>query len=301
MAPTTSIFSGARWSTTNRSGLEGDDDMAMTGMHVTRPEPVELIPGEEVDHLIAEIDLRLASLEREAANANTIADDAARRAGREGVDEQTSTWAIVRLQRFLDGLREEAEHDARTVVTAARKGASARVEEARAGATLDRHVPDDSASAVSAVPVPVLEPTPAPVAVAPARAVGPVVIETPADASAIPAVVEPAPVPEADASVQWAIRVPEPPSSNGEGTSPRRLTDIPVAQPAPVLAPAAPAWAPTAAAPVVTVAPAPVASPAPAPAPAASRKRRLRGFPLSAVLEVLAVLLVLLFILLRLS
>jgi hypothetical protein len=279
--------------------------MTTAGTGVLRPSPVELIAADEVRRVIADVDLRLATLERKAAESRATADELERRAEVEGVGAEASTWAIVRLQRFLDGLRAEAEQDAATIVAAARKGADARIEEARADAAHVRHAasanydPGPVAPRVTAMErfdaPPVL---PTPVAVP---------VSNPVVATEVTAVVDAQAngYHEGDAGddVRWApMGVPVEAATNGAATS---------APPQPSSAPAASVYAPPAPAPVPAFAPEPVPEPpaappveltASVPTPEPTRRKRfLRGFPISAVLEVLAVLLVLLFILLRLS
>jgi hypothetical protein len=283
--------------------------MTTAGTGVLRPSPVELIAADEVRRVIADVDLRLATLERKAAESRATADELERRAEAEGVGAEASTWAIVRLQRFLDGLRAEAEQDAATIVAAARKGADARIEEARADAAHVRHAasanydPGPVAPRVTAIerfdappvlPTPVAVPVPNPVVATEVIAV----VDAQANGH---------PEGDADDDVRWApMGVPVQAATNGAATS--APPPPPSAPAASVYAPPAPAPAP---APVPAFAPEPVPEPPAAPpveltAPAPTlapprRKRFLRGFPISAVLEVLAVLLVLLFILLRLS
>jgi hypothetical protein len=274
----------------------------MTDLRVTPPEPVELVSAAEAASLIAEVDRELAALERRAAEARETADAVQARAEREGADEGVSTWAIVRLQRFIDGLRVEAERDAETVVEAARRGAREQS---------DARLADDARWRHALLPV-VRPAPPDPVAEAPGTMAAPVV--APVGGTAVesaPVGLEPGPEPEPrvqdvspvpEASVSWAPLSPERPTTNGHTPE----DGAPAANAVPVAAP--PLEPPPVIVPAVANAPVEVAvpvTPAPAPAPIAARpapkKRFLRGFPLSAVLEVLAVLLVLLFILLRLS
>jgi hypothetical protein len=282
--------------------------MTTAGTGVLRPSPVELIAADEVRRVIADVDLRLATLERKAAESRATADELERRAEAEGVGAEASTWAIVRLQRFLDGLRAEAEQDAATIVAAARKGADARIEEARADAAHVRHAasanydPGPVAPRVTAIerfdtspvlPTPVAVPVPNPVVATEVIAV----VDAQANGHHEG---------DADDDVRWApMGVPVQAATNGAATP------APLPPPQPASAPAASVYAPPAPAPVPAFAPEPVPEPpaappveltASAPTPEPTRRKRfLRGFPISAVLEVLAVLLVLLFILLRLS
>jgi hypothetical protein len=271
--------------------------MTMAELRLTPPEPVELISPVEAAAIIDETHRDLEAWERRAADARDTADAAHAQAALEGADEQSSTWAIVRLQRFLDGLRQEAEDDAQTVVEAARRGARARVEEARAGATQIRLADAGPRPILSDAPV-----APAPVTDPPVidRRVAPVIaIPVPVPEAAV--VAEPPATPEPETLVQWIPAGVDAPSTNGHAhTRPPVAAPLPAAVPVPttVAEPVPVVEAPRA--PVVVA-----ATPATAPAPTAPQseraRKRLRGFPLSAVLEVVAVLLILLFILLRLS
>jgi hypothetical protein len=280
----------------------------MATLRITPPTAVELIPGDEVAELIAETDRRLASLEREVAAATGVADDAERRAAAEGVDGPTSTWAIVRLQRFLDDLREEAERDAQTVLNAARKGAQTRVEAARAGATQVRFE-SLTAAAPSYVERPVAPDGPTVRARVEYPPIAPTVAVQSSPPAAAPPPLAPAIESEPDAALAWApIGIPPQGSTNGTSAHALPVPVEPIAAapvvPEPVVAAPAVA-APVAAARVVIPAEPPaapmIATPVPEPAAPIAAPARRRRFPLSAVLEVLAVLLVLLFILLRLS
>ena len=98
--------------------------MTATESRLTPPRPVELVPPDEAGAIIDGAHRELAELEARAERVRVMAEETRARADREGADERASAWAIVRLQRFLDGLREEAEHDARVVVMAAQRSAS---------------------------------------------------------------------------------------------------------------------------------------------------------------------------------
>jgi hypothetical protein len=106
----------------------------MSDLKLKRPELVEMVDPAEVHAMIAATDARLSDLERQVAESAAEAQRVEDRARSEGVDAQAATWAMVRLQRFIDGLIEEAERDAAALIEAARLGARARVEEARADA-----------------------------------------------------------------------------------------------------------------------------------------------------------------------
>jgi len=317
---------------------------------LTLPEPVDLVSAEEVNATIAQIDRDLSDLERRADEASTRADIAESRAAELGIDGKASTWAMVRLQRFLDGLRAENDHDIDEMLDVAKARAAARLEEADAAAIaimrpgavgreprngtsanngaataptpvaptpvasaapvvppalLDVEDPaiasmsaiafdQDSASAgvVDAPPIAV-----APVAVAPV-VVAPVpepVVEAPAPVAAAPAPVIEAPAPAAAAPVIVAPVVVPP------GATEAVTTETPDAAPTAEPSPA------------VHTTPATVADPMTEPAPSADaqefwpeaeapkKKGFLRRIPVSAILEILAVVLILVFILLRLS
>jgi hypothetical protein len=306
--------------------------MTMTESRLTPPQPLELVPAADAVALIDAARRELDELGTRAAEARAVADEVSARAEREGADERASTWAIVRLQRFIDTLREEVERDAQTVVDAARRGvrdrsAESRGEEPLLGTGPLPHVPTPTpiveravapvappevlapaaSTLVASPPVEavVAAPTPAPEEAAPAA---PAPAQAPVRASAPAVVLAPVPVPApaplapespADAppivsAVSWtAPSVAVTPAANGNAHT---AFETPVTAPvvvAPVpVAPVAPA--PVAPAPVIAARAAPVAAPA-------KKRGFLHGFPVSAALEVLAVILVLLFILLRLS
>jgi hypothetical protein len=255
------------------------------------PELVELLAPDDVSSLIGDTHRELARLEHRAAQARATADQLEHRAKLEGADERASTWAIVRMQRFVDGLREEAERDSETLVDAARR---------RAGSTIDPFLDHpvtlgEAGVRASVAPQPdvaprhdvALAPVPPPMPAAEAPVAPPA-----APVAPVP-VVQAAPVVDAPApatSLQWSPVDDVSAESNGAAHAPVAPTGVA----APVVEPPGPA---VEVAPVVPIAPAPVPPSSDAP----KRRGLLRGFPLSAVLEVLAVLLVLLFILLRLS
>jgi hypothetical protein len=105
---------------------------------LTPPEPLELVPADEVHAMIASTDRELAMLEREAAAACGAADEAEARAREAGVDGRASAWAMVRMQRFLDGLRGEADREVNEVLDVARARARARIDDAHAEAAVIR-------------------------------------------------------------------------------------------------------------------------------------------------------------------
>jgi hypothetical protein len=267
----------------------------VTTTQLTTPEPVELLAADEVSALVAQTQRDLASLEQRVADARAAADALEERARAEGADERASTWAIVRLQRFIDGLREEAERDAETVVEAARRRTRLRIDPLLDHPVTTKERPQ-SASRPPVAPPPGATPVP----------------PTPT----LRSVAEPASQLDGSAaSLAVPIEAPvgaSPPASSAPTTEPPSLRwthEVPAAPagPAPAVAPAPSVGAERVAVGASAVSPTPAPlSPAPpppstAPSPRPKKQGLLRGFPLSAVLEVIAVLLVLLFILLRLS
>src|SRR5262245_8292911 len=126
----------------------------MTRVRLEAPEALDLVDADEVAELIASTKRELDGLERHARDAVAAATAAESTAAAVQVDAAATTWTIVRLQRFLDGLREEAADDARTMVEVARYHAQVRVDDARQSATrsepfqapivMERVVPDPS-------------------------------------------------------------------------------------------------------------------------------------------------------------
>src|SRR5262245_43266830 len=96
------------------------------------PEVLDLVEAEQVTADIEAIERELAVLEREAAHAVEAAAQAEETAQAVNVDASATTWTIVRLQRFLDELRSEAERDAATMIEVAHYHAQVRVKDARA-------------------------------------------------------------------------------------------------------------------------------------------------------------------------
>jgi hypothetical protein len=320
-------------------------------LRLTPPEPVDVVSAEEVRAIIATTDRELAELERAVSEAMEIAESAEARAREAGADGRASMWAMLRMQRFLDGLRGETEAEVTALLDVARGRARVRLEEARAeaDAILNRATPRDL--------VPELAPMPATelAGEAPVEALEAPVVEAPL--VVVPQVVEPplaeeavADEPAADTDdVAFAPTAPAP-ETNGHVVGPTALVvddlapvEERVSEPFYGLPDGEQPYVPqdTAAPPVehaidgaperwdmvlpATQSPAAVVE-ADATAPAmyaadhteaaptyanaqpdfwptenpAPRKRRFR-IPISAVLEVLAVLLILVFILLRLS
>jgi hypothetical protein len=351
----------------------------MSSVRLSPPDLVDLVPATQVRDLIANTDRELADLERQAEDACNAADQAELRAQETGVDGRSATWAMVRMQRFLDGLRADTDAEVESLRDLATAQARRRIADAHAEgrrirsaagrtqvtppvaphamcpAAEDVSAPvagtpplvDGDARVVSAEPE-VVAPRPSPppvVGIVPEGVPSPVV-DAPAPAAApTPFPAEAARIPEAQtapaSAVSWlaggastdAALIGEapvagapaaPPAStpiehllqpNGNGQygaahhmATAMAAPLPMAD-APAEASVAVVHAPAAVHDVVDVAPvdevdAPAAQ---APSsefwtePVTKPRRGLRRIPVSAVLEVIAVLLILVFILLRLS
>jgi hypothetical protein len=305
------------------------------------PQRLDVIPASEVGELIEQTDREFVQLERLAAEARAEAEEQERLAAAEGVDPKSSSWTMMRLQRFLDGLHEEAGRDASATVEVAQQRARLRLEEARAeadrrgrGLTTDWYPEPPAATTPAAAPgggsASVLEP---PVVVAPPQTrpapsppapptlaardnhdgfnavhlasgsavVGGVALVTPpTSAPPDPAGPEPATTQSLDDAF-WgpdAERAPEP-AAAVVAFAPQASPVVAPPAPAPAPAPVAPGQPQVAAPPPTAAAPTPPAKQQPV------KRRAKRGvvsrIPFSAVLEVLAVLAILVFILLRLS
>lgn len=272
----------------------------MTPSRLAPPEPVDLVPADEVSELIAAADRDLTELELRVEQATAAADEAEGWVRESGVDEQASTWTLVRLQRFVTDLREEADRDAHDVIEVATHRAALRHSQAQAEiARLDRKPADDGSAGPFTIEMPF--------AVAPYR-IG------------VPPVPEPAPAQDAAdiaaAPVMFVAPVaPDAPATPVApvGFLPGANVDEELHEAAAVAAAAAPVAVVD---PLVEPAPAPAVAEAPPSAPGhggaetadfwppepatTARQRRFR-LPLSAILEVAAVVLILVFILLRLS
>jgi hypothetical protein len=342
------------------------------GRSLTPPERIDVVPADAVGALIERADREFAQLEEHARRAVAEAERLEERATAEGVDPKASAWTMLRLQRFLDQLREEARRDADATVEVARRRAQVIVRGANGDGGSDLPPGWDDFLAVAAPPPngpeslvrrlpeplpqlatpPLVEPVvaarsafaspeapgasspgmtplgerPSPggaVGARPAAAPG---AQLPASEGSLPAPARPGPseptssagsspmdgggpTPTAESSA------PVPPltmSTNGhaasEGTGAASLPASPPSDvddmfdgllgPAPVTAAVEPMPRPKAVA--ATAAPADRAGARPS--TEKPPKRRLLGrLPLSALLEVVAVLLILVFILLRLS
>jgi hypothetical protein len=311
----------------------------MTSPRFTRPLPLDVVPADQVGDLIESADREFVGLERELEERTAEADELETSAKAMGVDPDGSSWGLIQLQRFLEELRHETRRDATASVEVARRRAELRLVEAhedaervRSGAPpspapspakrttglLADHTPNGTGAAATAPPVEpwlvrdataviteeeapdahgaspplasVLPIEPEPLTMVPLvepapgdtynNGVGPtappdvslgLVADPPQSPPELPPTLLPAPQPNAYDTVFW--------SDQGEGN-------------ARVEAPPPP--------------PAATSEPPPAdlsePVPKRPRKsRRFRRIPVSAILEVVAVLLILVFILLRLS
>jgi len=278
-----------------------------------RPEPLDVIPVERVSTLIADADRDFVELERRAAEATADAEEAERLAGEMGVDPKSSTWTMVRLQRFLDGLREEAARDAAATVQVARHRARVRIQEAQELA---------AGSPIAPLPAPPFsfapaDPPPAPVGVNgagvsaeyPPWSGAPLVVAATSAAvmTDLGTPVAPAPAPPVFAPPPEPSSAPPLPIVGS--TMPATAAPPPSPwEPSPTVAMSVPVGAAATAMTAEHFAPPTWSGAAPAAAPPPMTKkgkpmkaRSSRRFPLSAILEVIAVLLILVFILLRLS
>ena len=260
----------------------------MTASRLDPPRALDLIPAEQVRDIIARTDHELTELERSAEDAHGAAERAERAVREAGLDPESSAWTMVRLQRFLEGLREETQRDVETILELARQQARIQLTEMPGVAPVPAPARGDRAQPV--VPV-VLERPPSPPA---PRDPSPPLTAAAAIAIATAPMAEPAFAQPAAQPIAQPVE-PEP--------APRLVVvppavDQPASAPAPVAVPSTPADAPP---------PAPSAARAPAPAavaPVVAAEKKaglLHRLPISAILEVIAVLLILVFILLRLS
>jgi hypothetical protein len=99
---------------------------------LTPPEPLDLVAFEHVRAIIEESDRDLTELERRATEATAEADEAEARAADAGVDGPASQWTLVQMQRFVNSLRAEAELERNAILEVARYRARVRVNDARA-------------------------------------------------------------------------------------------------------------------------------------------------------------------------
>jgi hypothetical protein len=99
---------------------------------LTPPEPLDLVAFDHVRAIIEDTDRDLTELERLAIAATAEADEAEARAADAGVDAPASHWTLVQMQRFVNSLRAEADLERNAIVEVARYRARVRVDDARA-------------------------------------------------------------------------------------------------------------------------------------------------------------------------
>src|SRR5262245_11598951 len=247
---------------------------------LTPPDPVDLVPADSAQASIAETTREVAQLQREAELATLAADAAEARAAEAGVDGRAATWALVQMQRFLDGLRADVERDAQSIRDLAKERARIRLDQARTDAAQAR---GGSSAGGSSAPV-----VPAPVSVD--RPLG---------------VADPVPDVRGDAGNAQAAQVvhvggfsesqvvPEMPEMPEPASSQPTEVEVVTARPVAVAAIVDPLDDASV--------PAPTGTFWTEPPPTTKPRNPLRRVPLSAVIEVLAVLAILVFVLLRLS
>jgi hypothetical protein len=276
--------------------------------------PVELVSLDEVQALITQFDAEISELEERAAQATSAAEQCEARASLLDLSGQNRTWAMASLQRFLAEWEQEVGAEARSIVEGARSGARLRIDEAHAEAArlrraygeqpflrpLDAFAEPDVPKPDSVEPVELPGTTPA-IAVEPAASAVEVpavsLVVSPEAPAPTPAMAE-SPATEGSSGVTMVMPLPEHPNGSAPADSDEDVIfgmaapAVPV--PTPVERPAESQEEPEASSPdrqddfwPATQAP--------------RRKSLFRRIPVSAVLEVLAVVLVLVFILLRLS
>jgi hypothetical protein len=167
----------------------------MSPSRLSPPQQLDIVPASEVGSILEQTDRDFVELERVHEETRAEAEEAEALAAAEGVDPKSSTWTMVRLQRFLDGLREEATRDASATVEVAQQRARVRLEEAHEEAERRRlgYDPDPLVP-----PIRLTEP--------PAAPVPPVAPHTPV----VPVVAPQAPVVEAPSVVAPLVTAPEP-------------------------------------------------------------------------------------------
>ena len=286
-------------------------DASPPRLRLQAPEVLDLVDADEVGDLVARTEREFAVLQKRAAEAVTAAEQAEASARLVDVDAGATTWTAVRLQRFLDELRAEAERDAASIIEVARCHARMRVEDARA--TVSRGGTARPPLVIGGVRDEPTERFEVPLPPATGAAVAVPVVSTaasmpeaavPAPQAAVPVPEAAVPVPEAAVPVrEAAVPVPEDVPMAAPPVAPAvALADPPRSELAPAAPPAAPA--PAFAVPMVEPTPAPTASDTSRKAKKPSRRAtsgRRRFLPLSAVLEIVAVLLLLAFIVMKLS
>src|SRR5262245_60092988 len=233
---------------------------------LTPPDPVDLVPADSAQASIAETTREVAQLQREAELATLAADAAEARAAEAGVDGRAATWALVQMQRFLDGLRADVERDAQSIRDLAKERARIRLDQARTEAAQAR---GGSSADGSSAPV-----VPASVAVDRPLDVGDPVPDVPRDAQAA----QPAQVVHVGV-VSESYLIPVVPESQSSAPAEVEVVSArPVAAAAAMVDPLDDASVP-----------APTGTFWTAPPPRKKRRTVFRRVPLSAVIEVLAV------------
>jgi hypothetical protein len=308
----------------------------MSDSRPIRPQAIDVIPADQVSSLIAAADRDFVVLERQAQEAEASATSAEADAASAGIDPRATAWTMVRLQRFLESLRDEATRDAAATLEVARR--RAQVIRSEAGvAPASPFAPAPAATTATDLPITPVVPMPMPEPAQTSAPIQPVVPMATGIVDAPALVVDP--VPPRAPFVSTAPDAPRPPAASANRSTPGSVDApfglvvgtavatavaptsteverelfapaVPAVPVIPVPQPPAPADVTTAM--VVPPAPAvPHEMPAPvvipdtsaaATVPAVKAKRGLlRRLPVSAILEVIAVLLILVFILLRLS
>jgi hypothetical protein len=136
----------------------------MTTTSLDRPEPRQLMPTAVVEALIDAIDREIAALERAAADAVAAADEVEAQLAAAGVDERSSAWAMVQLERFVARLERDVEAHAAEVVEEAELRARRRLDVAApaVAVTLAAAAVPDLVEVAEAAPTPEPAPSPAP-------------------------------------------------------------------------------------------------------------------------------------------
>ena len=77
----------------------------------SRPVTVDIVPAVEVDALLEAAERESAQLQQRATAASAAAAAAEADARTAGIDGSSTTWTMVRLERFLENLKVEAQRD----------------------------------------------------------------------------------------------------------------------------------------------------------------------------------------------
>ena len=93
----------------------------MNQTKLPKPQAIDVVPASDVSALIEATDRAFVQLERELEIARSEAEQLESLAAAEGIDPAASTWTMVRLQRFLEDLRDEARRDAAATVDVAQQ------------------------------------------------------------------------------------------------------------------------------------------------------------------------------------